>query len=794
MATNAELTSLYGDLRATLLSRHFAVGRHFRANYLSLFNELGLTRNPRSSAPPDRDDVELGCDAERSRPTTYGSGPPTFDSANDLLSKSPDVQVVERWRINNHNRENALYFSGQVLVCLAVEHHLGRTTVEPIIKEALRSIGSMYKFSGAFAGYPIRWDAVTSDRWATQKVEGRPEPRYCCDFLLSPDRTSYLYCTPFQDPRYTPYMREEEFRRLTTDDKRAYIKARMKSLDVYRRWEPSMDELVGLICGYDVVFRLVDDADIREEVRRQVDDLGEYLAANGYLLVRPSGGFTARGAADVLPVFEFPWQRVFERITGNPHKPRVGFEGALAKAGVWASLEGPMRTATIASVAASIVVPAILALVTGGVLGILFAVLGPLLGFTLGVVAARTLVLWGHRECFDVYSWPGDGSAEFPGAHSSQDSFFQAYLWKKAPQDVRFRVWFGGVEDHGNGPASQFPPWLGLTGLDDSDDTVRRMFLKFLPERRKHPDLDDGTEDINKYATNPFASAVAVLLGAGEEEEKNLVRLLDEWRHTIDSSMNRDFALTGKDLVDESYRPALSYMAALALAWLHAKRRADAGAPIPTWIGFPTPPSLNDHFPLPAVPQQVLSALGNGTLSLPSDTWGFRKDHPADGGLFGSQAAPPKQDDAPTPILKPSADKDLVTDVTVAVTEADLIVDTFVDLHTEDEYVIDASGSIWAGVWGTGDNGPNGWATIDNDLKFPLHGPPDGHPFALIGRLGGGGYFFVGTRFPRTAPERMLNLEPGMVRLLLRTNDDSPGNGSRREKDKLFTCRVRVWR
>ena len=82
MATSAELISLYGDLRATLLARHFAVGRYFRANYVSIDNRLGVLHAGGSPSSGDIDDRDLGCDREIVRPSTYAS-------AVDLLGKDP---------------------------------------------------------------------------------------------------------------------------------------------------------------------------------------------------------------------------------------------------------------------------------------------------------------------------------------------------------------------------------------------------------------------------------------------------------------------------------------------------------------------------------------------------------------------------------------------------------------------------------------------------------------------------------------------------------------------------------
>jgi hypothetical protein len=49
-----------------------------------------------------------------------------------------------------------------------------------------------------------------------------------------------------------------------------------------------------------------------------------------------------------------------------------------------------------------------------------------------------------------------------------------------------------------------------------------------------------------------------------------------------------------------------------------------------------------------------------------------------------------------------------------------------------DTLIFQAWGQIWAGVWFTGNNGPNGWNNLDNDPKFPL---PGTHPYCLLGKL-----------------------------------------------------------
>src|SRR4051794_11861087 len=68
----------------------------------------------------------------------------------------------------------------------------------------------------------------------------------------------------------------------------------------------------------------------------------------------------------------------------------------------------------------------------------------------------------------------------------------------------------------------------------------------------------------------------------------------------------------------------------------------------------------------------------------------------------------------------------------VQVSEGDGPVDTHIDVIQGDTLFFHAWGSIWAGVWWTGNNGPRGWDNIDNNTKFPLK---SSHPYCLFGRL-----------------------------------------------------------
>ena len=126
----------------------------------------------------------------------------------------------------------------------------------------------------------------------------------------------------------------------------------------------------------------------------------------------------------------------------------------------------------------------------------------------------------------------------------------------------------------------------------------------------------------------------------------------------------------------------------------------------------------------------------------------------------------------------------VIVDKYITVAEWNSDVDTNVNLRNGDWVDISASGSIWAGVWFTGENGPNGWTGWSAGNDSPLPGTA---PFSLLGKTAEDGYFFVGSSLRRTY--RNESLGPGETRLALRINDDTPGNGS-----GAFSVRIQVGR
>lgn len=97
--------------------------------------------------------------------------------------------------------------------------------------------------------------------------------------------------------------------------------------------------------------------------------------------------------------------------------------------------------------------------------------------------------------------------------------------------------------------------------------------------------------------------------------------------------------------------------------------------------------------------------------------------------------------------------------------------DTGIDVRIGDRITVSANGEVYAGVWFTGTNTAWGWDGRTDDRKFPHHGTDDAHPYSLIGKIGSGSYFLVGEALDNFLAQRA-------GRLVLRINDDVPGNGN----------------
>jgi len=750
-------------LRARLLAQHFAYGRHRRLNFLSLWNWL-------------------------------------LEPAAGLGASAAEQDELKRWNVIVHGRENPLAYSAHLLAFLSAEHALGHDRTRPIIDLALDSIGGLYKFGGDFAGYPTRWDAGSS-----AYDEGMTPPDRVGDFLVGSDG-EYLYSVPATDPRHVPYRGTQILRTLKRGRQAAaYEKRRERYRLRYRASEPSMDELAGLVGAYAIVFQLIDDPPTRDKVRAQATKLGDYLADHGYLLVRPEGGFTARGATGSLPAYEYPIANALREITGTDFSSRIDFKGALEKAGYWRLLDAPIREWQIGVFA--LLLTGIPQAAIAGLLGFVQATAGafgippsgvltlPDLPASAEVVGllntlkpgdlAQAIAIYLNRDCFDV--WDDQEASEVA----------LASLFSQVPPGQRFGLWIKGLSlGVGKYAVYHLPP-LALSAVDGSDTLVGDRYRELVAGWRARPPAKDS--EFERVSESPFTSALALLHSDGVTdaerlaEEAKLVELLDTTYDNLDADLpvepqgkdekEPDPKALGSvertDVVDQPrHRSVMNYLAGLALAWLYEHRRRDAGTPVET-DRFPVAPAAARfaEWPSPTLPGYVVNRLEHVRRAV-NPTAPVADDELID--LFSNRvdttAAPPPQPTLPSPT------SNFLGDYQLTVREADHDVYTGIDLEDNDEFEITASGQI-RGFPFAGTSDPDGWIQLAENPRWPLHTglDPQARQFALLASLGG--YFQVGTSFPRT---RFLHSET--LPLYLRINDDNPGDGS-----GAFTVTISLW-
>jgi len=239
----------------------------------------------------------------------------------------------------------------------------------------------------------------------------------------------------------------------------------------YRVWELSMDEVNGLVTIYWIVNKLSHDASITTSVQRQASFLGNYLANNGYLLVRPMGGLSWRGATGLLPALEYPFARVLGSVGGLNASSRADFRQAMEKAGYWRNLEGPIANLQLAAWATisggALAALSTVAVAAGFAVSIESIISGQALSpSTVGGAAAVAM----HSDCFDV-SEPSEPAL--------------ALLFKEAPNKRALYRLVARLAAEGSSPGAHFHSWIGLTGLDDPEPTVRDPFRVWYAQRRQ---------------------------------------------------------------------------------------------------------------------------------------------------------------------------------------------------------------------------------------------------------------------------------------------------------------------
>src|SRR5262249_10227535 len=157
--------------------------------------------------------------------------------------------------------------------------------------------------------------------------------------LLKPDGKSYLFSTPPDDPRHFPYLPTDTGRRLMGQHRYLrHLQDRNRYIERYRKWEPSQDELVGVVATYVAAAEGQRGETMARIAKQRLEAVAEYLADHGYLGVLPRGGVAARGPGDALPALEWPFTNAIARVTDNEPSdltPTVSYEDALARAGLW---------------------------------------------------------------------------------------------------------------------------------------------------------------------------------------------------------------------------------------------------------------------------------------------------------------------------------------------------------------------------------------------------------------------------------------------------------------------------
>ena len=726
-----EHIELYGRLRRSLLSRRFAFNGPWRINFPSNSGTIdGVSSRAEYDALP------------------------------------ADQRLAKRWSTTHRQGENPWAVTGASLAtALSVESSLGHAHARAVLGSLLESAQAQFRFSAGFRGYPIRWFpmATAPQRWRFD-ANG---PMYSAEFGITSQR--YDFANAPRDFRRHPRRRPDTLSALLGPLAPANQDVLYEGdLDFHRRWEMSQDEVFGMLAGLYAIHQFAGDATLQAGAGSLIERQADYLSRNGYMLVKPLGGIVGRGAGDSLVGSEYALGRAFNTVLGSPFASQVDWQGAMARAGHWDQLAGPITGFTVLGGLASVVAQ-LLSFSPPGTLmsGIVAAVTGAqsaLSAVCPDVAAAsrdvfllaklsKALAVIVHNDVFD------------PFRESYRSEHAQSIYLYEYDRATRYRLYsqICGLLPATVAPVN-FMAQTGLMLLNDSDPMARAEWARWLSLRMSPLGAAPrGLPSLHPLLTRGIA---CLMLGAGHEA--GLRDALDMAKTNFETNFEADLELV--ELTDgstptgleESCISAADYMAGLALAWLHAQRQTAAGASLVS--GFPVPPSDFSVLPRPTAQ--------DGADLFPGDT-----------SVSGTAELAVHVAPAPDTAATPAVDK------SIAVNESDTEVDTGITIHYGDVFRVSASGSIQpAALWGS--NGPNGVVGPNQDAGWPLHAgiDPTNTRWSLLARLNG--WFEVGADSGerRWIYDRLDDNGDAAQRLFLRINDNIAGNGS-----GAFVARVRVW-
>ena len=620
-----ESEKLYSQIRANTLARHFALGRYWRRNIICEDNHLGNKTN-------------MNC-AQTAEKPTKADGSPLFIDAKDLIFNTPNSTLdlsPERWRVARREHANPLLQSGMNLTRLAVEAKLGNHESLKIITLSLKTIDSLFKFKGdpIFDGYILRFDPVTCDNWV--EYPKKNEPCFCCNFLPNLDPRT------FKDNQYN----------YSTPEHDGLVARNSHDPGKYRMWEPSFDEISGLLGGYYMLWYCLNDntsqlaVDIVNEVKAQSDRLGRYLRDTAYVLVKPGGGFVYMGGSGVGSIMEIMYSRALSRIYGRDYDyyrtPHHTFEDALKLGGVWHEFnlmmdvinpgcpEFPFRAPEPDGLDGLSIPAPLLDALDAQLLDhfqvsyrhLMDAVNTPLMAPHWPNILKNALYVLANCHVFNVrmnvneLGMPGDGDQRL--------EFALGYVYKRV-MEIDERAMYRGYFTMKHG----FAPWLGLMALGDEDPFYKNCYLDWFNAMDGSSDWNDADgnsiEEVHGAPVNrAFYTALALLLGGETTAAVRLdaqlsamyTVLTGDYRSNLildDCGGDRPGDAAHEIELMDAWSHYYGFALPQALKWLYQshQRTGCIGAMLPWFFNPPEIPTAESmaNWPKAIVPKQVIQSL-----------------------------------------------------------------------------------------------------------------------------------------------------------------------------------------